>query len=193
MVDRIDHLQGCISCCARNIVKRHNAFNYTIRRNLRQYEMSYSVEPKGYPLSDARNQGGANGPDGLLETTEGVETCIDIHCTHPKLHVSHLPGADNKPATQASMCVVKQARYSKKCKYETAEWDKKYPGTPLQLFTISSFGVLDSETLQAITSTWLPMLKDRGAGFVRTLQVDLWFTAAKFLGTVLRIAQIGQS
>ena len=49
--------------------------------------MPYSMEPKGYSLTGAAVNGrGADGPDGLLETTEGVETCIDIHCAHAKLH-----------------------------------------------------------------------------------------------------------
>ena len=88
---------------------------------------------------------------------------------------------------------IQRGKYTKNTKYKSAKWEEKYPGIPIQIFSISSFGVLDSETLKTITTTWLPMLKDRGACFIRTLQIDLWFTAAKFLGTVLRIAQLGQS
>ena len=83
-----------------------------------------------------------------------------------------------------------QARNAKKKKYSFHKWEEQYPDAHLQIFTMSTYGVLDSETLRDISNTWLPMLKDKGACFIRTLQVDLWFTAAKSLGMVLRTSKV---
>jgi hypothetical protein len=190
-VDRIDHLMGCGFCCSRQINRRHNNVNYAIRRQLNAYDNHYAVEPKGYSLTRAENQGGADGPDGCFESTQGIETCIDVHVSHPRVHVSHT--GDNKSATENSMCVVKLARDGKIYDYSGRHhWDELYPDTPVQFFTISSYGVLHPETLKDITQTWLPMLKDKGACFIRNLQIDLWFTTAKSLGAVLRISQVGR-
>ena len=90
-----------------------------------------------------------------------------------------------------AVCAVRRARMHKIDKYK--DWPLLYPGIPLTVFTVSTFGVIHPDTERTIIEQWRPKLKDNGAGFLRALRLEFYFLAAKYLGSVLHLATVRKS
>lgn len=178
--DYMDHILHCSGCVGPVLVRKHNSVNYAIQKILSEYHLGYSVEPNGLPRTEAPVGGKRKycGPDGCLTTDEGL-TVVEIHCSHPRLWAS--PKSSNTNTVQV-------ARNNKVSDYKNFE--AKYPGTKVQIFTVSTGGVIHPDTIDFIKTTWLPMARDSGRGLIRALTVEIWFAIARSVGSAVQMATI---
>jgi hypothetical protein len=171
------------------MTRKHNQINYAIRRTLANYGIGYTVEPKGLPLKDtteeSRGPRAQDGPDGLLSAGEGL-TAVEVHCAHQRLF--HSTGTNYDSVTTA--------RNTKTHKYRDADFETKYPGIKLVIFTVSTGGViLDQKSpgpssIRPIKKHWLPYADNEGRGLLRMLYVEVAFAVARSIGHILELAKM---
>ena len=162
------------------LVKRHNSVNYSIQNILSAWHMGYSVEPNGLPKTDAPKDSRRKycGPDGCLQTDDGL-TAVELHCSHSRLWYN--PRSTNYDS-------VRTARNNKVDDYK--DFETKYPGVKVQIFTVSTGGVIHPDTLKFIKNKWLPLARNSGRGMLRALTVEIWFAIARAVGSALQMAMI---
>jgi hypothetical protein len=178
--DFVDHILHCSGCVGAVLIKKHNSVNYAIQKVLSSYNMGYTLEPNGLPKTDA-DVGSKRkycGPDGLLTTDDGL-TAVELHCSHARLWYN--PKSSNYDS-------VRTARNNKVDDYKNFE--TKYPGVSVQIFTVSTGGVIHPDTIKFIKNTWLPLARNSGRGLLRALTVEIWFAIARAVGSAVQIARI---
>ena len=185
--DVVDHLLHCASCACSTLVRKHNSVNHAVSRTIVNYSIDYSKEPRGLPVVHLEKENDGHlrpyrhfdGPDGLFNTFDGL-TALEIHCSHQRLFYS--------PGDRDHYDSVTVARSEKMYKYRNFE--KNYPGIHLEVFTVSTGGVIHQDTIQQIKERWLPVADQGGSGLLRMLFIEVAFAVAKTLGNVLQLAKV---
>ncbi|PHQ78519.1 MAG: hypothetical protein COB65_13770 [Thalassobium sp.] len=185
--DVLDHVLHCPGCAASAITRRHNAINYAVKRVCRSYGIDYTLEPRGLPMPKKKNEEQQketfkkqDGPDGLLNTHAGL-TALEIHCPHQRLYTT------DSEVTTGHYDSVTKARTEKHNKYST--FSATYPGIAVEVFTVSSGGVIHKDTVSRIKETWLPVAEQSGQGLLRMLHVEVAFEVCRAQGVVAQMAK----
>ena len=189
--DVIDHVLHCPGCAASAITRKHNSVNYAVKRVLRQYGVDYTLEPRGLPMPKTKKEEQKqaeqqkkykkqDGPDGLLNTHAGL-TALEIHCSHQRLYMTESDAKDSHFDS------VEIARSGKKSKYST--FPNIYKGIAVEVFTVSTGGVIHPKTLSRIKEQWLPVADQSGRGLLRMLQVEVAFEVSRAVGVIVQMVK----
>jgi hypothetical protein len=184
--DVLDHILHCTKCASSTVNRKHDTVNFALRRVLGHYGISYSMEPRGFPVVNLPEHGipirkreKRDGPDGLLNTYQGV-TAIEIHNSHQRLFY------DAKDTTTYDS--VMHSHNQKNQKYK--DFEGNYPGVFLHIMTVSTGGVISSDTMKHIKEQWLPVADRYGRGLLRMLYIEVAFAVGRAVGNLLQVSKL---
>jgi hypothetical protein len=152
---------------------------------LRDFNINYTEEPRGYPLGllskkEMVDYKRNDGPDGMAVLMDG-QVAVEIHCSMP----TSFHSVESK---HTNYCQLAAARNEKKKKYREAKFCEKFE-VKLLIFSCSALGTIYKDVYDELKEEWIPKMENP-RGFLRALCVETLFATARYLGIGVRVAQL---